>query len=131
MMQHVSLQSETDWVGWRNAVRHLLHARVPPDQVQWGVGDAPFLFDQAPVAECNESLLLSRSLIEACEAALLHRDPQRFARIYRLLYRVTADPRVWRFSLDEDVSYLRALCKSVRRDVHKMKAFVRFREVRA
>ncbi|HKO88628.1 MAG TPA: UdgX family uracil-DNA binding protein, partial [Burkholderiales bacterium] len=46
-------------------------------------------------------------------------------------YRVTADPRVWRFSLDEDVSYLRALCKSVRRDVHKMKAFVRFREVRA
>ncbi|MDO5530071.1 MAG: UdgX family uracil-DNA binding protein, partial [Paracoccus sp. (in: a-proteobacteria)] len=57
-----------------------------------------------------------------------HSDPQRFARLYEALWRLDrgedalhpADPQAVR---------LNAMAQAVRRDMHKMKAFVRFREL--
>jgi DNA polymerase len=67
--------------------------------------------------------------IELAEKAALNRDPQRFALLYRLLWRLQGVPRLLEDAADDDVRKLGELARGVRRDIHKMRAFVRFRAV--
>ncbi len=60
---------------------------------------------------------------------LLHSDPERFALAYRLLRRIRREPHLLQVASDPDVARAALLAKAVRRDQHKMKAFVRFRSV--
>ncbi len=60
----------------------------------------------------------------------LHRDECRWALLYRIVWRLThGEPKLLEIAVDPDVSRAAALHKSVRHDIHKMRAFVRFREV--
>jgi probable DNA metabolism protein len=59
----------------------------------------------------------------------LHKDPDKFPLLYRFLWRLRREPYLLRDTLDADFARALALKKSVERDVHKMHAFVRFREV--
>src|SRR6185436_15105926 len=52
-----------------------------------------------------------------------------FGLLYRLLWRLTRDKSLLEVATDADVQKAEALAKAVRRDKHKMTAFVRFREV--
>lgn len=63
--------------------------------------------------------------------AALHSDPERFALMYRLLWRLQANPGMMEDKADDDVRKIEELDKNVRRDSHKMHAFVRFRLVEA
>jgi DNA polymerase len=65
------------------------------------------------------------------ERMLLHRDTERFALAYRLLRRLRAEPALMRVASDPDLRRAEGMAASVRRDMHKMKAFVRFRAVEA
>jgi DNA polymerase len=58
----------------------------------------------------------------------LHKDPGRFALLYRLLWRLRREPHLMSDALDADVARAGGMRKSVERDIHKMHAFVRFRE---
>ena len=59
-----------------------------------------------------------------------HRDPKRWALLYRLLWRLThGEPRLLEIVVDPDVNDLMRMDKGVRHDVHKMRAFVRFRAI--
>jgi DNA polymerase len=60
---------------------------------------------------------------------ILHRDPQRFALLYRMLWRLREEPRLLDVSVDGDVVRAHSLQKAVDRDIHKMHAYVRFREL--
>jgi DNA polymerase len=71
-----------------------------------------------------------RRFFELAEAAACHRDPARWALLYRILWRVThGEPRLLEVAVDADVHRLLGYEKAVRRASHKMKAFVRFRAV--
>jgi len=70
-----------------------------------------------------------RDFIALSRKAILHHDPTRFALMYRLLWRLQQAPKLLQVSFDPDVARLQAMVKAVRRDLHKMKAFVRFREI--
>ena len=69
------------------------------------------------------------AFVELAQTAILHRDPQRFALLYRLLWRLRANHELLQLATDPDVAQVQALAKAVRRDQHKMQAFVRFREI--
>jgi DNA polymerase len=57
-----------------------------------------------------------------------HREAERWNLLYRLLWRLThGEPVLLDISTDDDVYLARTWAKQVRRDAHKMKAFVRFR----
>jgi uracil-DNA glycosylase family protein len=56
-----------------------------------------------------------------------HSDPERFAHLYRVLWRLQSDSHLLANAGDKDNSLLTKLASAVRRDAHKMKAFVRFR----
>ena len=58
------------------------------------------------------------------------REPERFALLYRLLWRIRGGERhLIDMTTDPEVHRAQALAQSVRRDTHKMRAFVRFRAV--
>lgn len=63
------------------------------------------------------------------EDALLHEDCTRFQVMHRLLDRMARMPRLIENPVDADVRKAFQLAKAVRHDKHKMKAFVRFREM--
>ena len=70
------------------------------------------------------------AFIGLANRVLAHRDPHRHALLYRLLWRLThGEKALLANPLDEDVYRARVLEKTIGRDLHKMKAFVRFREV--
>jgi DNA polymerase len=64
------------------------------------------------------------------QSVVLHSDPARFGLLYRLLWRLQTEPGLRHDTLDADWVRLSQMAQAVRRDMHKMKAFVRFRTVR-
>jgi probable DNA metabolism protein len=132
-MHSVQLDGPTDFSGWRAAARRLLLTNVPPEHVQWldSNASAP-LFDQPEIAYMKQTAPFSvpKSFLELASSVVLHRDPGRFALLYRLLWRLREEPALLKLSIDEDVSRARSMSKVVDREIHKMHAFVRFRETR-
>lgn len=92
--------------------------------------DAPASADAVPPTT-GKVLKAPRRFIDLAELVVCHRDPERFALLYRLLCRIQDEPRLLDMTIDEDVFRIEAMAKSVRRDRHKMTAFVRFKEVQA
>lgn len=71
-----------------------------------------------------------RAFLETAEAAACHADGERWALLYRVLWRLThGEPKLVEVAVDGDVHRLLRMAKAVGREVHKMHAFVRFREV--
>ncbi|MFL0694554.1 MAG: UdgX family uracil-DNA binding protein, partial [Agrobacterium tumefaciens] len=89
------------------------------------------LLSQKDPVETPSGTAVPKGFIEAAEAAICHTDPDRFSLLYRILWRLQTERALLQVSSDPDVADLTRLIKNVRRDSHKMKAFVRFREVEA
>jgi uracil-DNA glycosylase len=131
-MHHITLDSETDFDGWRKAARALALSNVKPFDVTWRVaGDAPELLEPTapPLEPPPGTFNVPAKFVELAEAAILHRNPERFALLYRLLWRLRTHHDLFDIATDPDVAEVTAMAKAVRRDEHRMHAFVRFREV--
>ena len=130
-MRVVSLAHAEDFDGWRDAARVLALARVAPDQVSWGVGAAADLFGDETGMEPDEtgSFSVPRPFIELARAVTCHSEAQRFSLLYSLLLRLRSNPAAMEDEADPLVRRLERMAKEVRRDIHKMRAFLRFREV--
>jgi probable DNA metabolism protein len=131
-MNFITLDSETDFDGWRKAARALALNDVKPSDVSWRVADdAPELFEPTapPLAPPDGTFNVPAKFVELAEVAILHRNPERFALLYRLLWRLRQSHDLLDIATDPDVAELAAMAKAVRRDEHKMHAFVRFREI--
>ncbi|MFC4295293.1 UdgX family uracil-DNA binding protein [Novosphingobium tardum] len=132
----VPLAAPDDFEGWRDHARRLLRGDVPPDRVAWSEpgGSGGDLFAGAekrlptPPAHAPQPRA-PRAFMQLAQSAILHRDPHRLALLYRLLWRLQANPRTMEDAADGDVRRIGELARTVRRDIHKMRAFVRFRAV--
>jgi probable DNA metabolism protein len=87
----------------------------------------------APTASPGASAAarVPRRFLALAALVACHRDPARWGALYRVLWRLTrgGEPRLLAVSVDPDVLRLTRMAKAVRRDEHKMHAFVRFRAV--
>lgn len=70
-----------------------------------------------------------RAFIDLARDVVLHRDPERFALLYTLLIRLRSRPGLIEDRADPLIRRLDPLAGQVRRDIHKMRAFLRFRDV--
>ena len=131
----VTLLEPDDFEFWRDQARALVQCDVPPDRAAWaepgGSGD---LFSggrrRLPAAPRDaRPVRANRAFVQLAKSAICHSDPGRFSLLYRLLWRLQANPRLLEDGADPDVRRLEELAKAVRRDIHKMRAFVRFRLV--
>jgi DNA polymerase len=130
----VTLPEADDFEFWRERARALVQCDIPPDRVLWAEpGGGPNLFaadKRLPVPWTDASMVrASKPFVELARSAICHSDPQRLALLYRLLWRLQANPRLMEDAADRDVRRIEELARAVRRDIHKMRAFVRFRLV--
>ena len=70
------------------------------------------------------------SFLRLCEVVVLHHDPERFALLYRLLWRLVHEPGLRNDPIDADMQQAQHMAHAVRRDIHKMKANLRLHPVR-
>ncbi|MDJ0945803.1 MAG: UdgX family uracil-DNA binding protein [Kiloniellales bacterium] len=118
---------------WRKAARACLAQGIRPENILWSYGEAaPDLFAQETLAPSGRARFkVSKSFIDLADSVVWHSDPERFARLYALLWEVKDRSVVMADRGHPGLSQLRVMERSVRRCQHKMKAFVRFREIGA
>ncbi len=127
-----------DFDHWRNTARSLIIDNVPPADVQLVENDGQqSLFGDAVADAIDDqqtaqstAFTVPRNFISLSTAVSYHRDPNRWSLLYRTLWRIKNEQnRLLEIETDGDVHRLNQMEKQVRRDAHKMKAFVRFRRV--
>src|SRR4028118_476196 len=128
----VTLAAPDDLDGWRDAARDLAEAGVPATAVVWQVagGERDLFGEERPRAGAP-SFAVPRAFVDLARSAVCHSDPQRFALLYAMLLKLRENRHAMEDRADPLLDRLQRLAKEVRRDVHKMHAFVRFREVDA
>ena len=136
------------------ALHALLAAGVAPDRVRWHDAESaqPGLFDALPAAGAPDpeasgritpdlprtalhagddapwtALGLPAGFAELARAVAMHADADRFAHLHALAWRLLAEPRAWNDVLAPERQRLQHMAQQVRREIHKMHAFVRFR----
>ncbi|MCL9982878.1 MAG: UdgX family uracil-DNA binding protein [Erythrobacter sp.] len=140
----IHLPAPDDFAFWRERARGLVQCDIPPDRVSWiepgGIGDL-FASEgrETSLARSDKRLPVppadappvraSQHFLTLARRAALHSDPARFRLLYQTLWRLQSNPRLMEDKADAQVRRIEELAKSVRRDAHKMHAFVRFREV--
>jgi DNA polymerase len=128
----IALRAGADLEGFRAAARRLIARRIPPERVVWDLGEAgatPDLFGTA-LPETAEPLVLPRATAPLIEAVVCHSDPERYALLYKLIWRIESGERaLLEMMQDPLVHRLDRMRKTIRRDIHKMHAFLRFRMV--
>lgn len=128
----VLLAAEDDFEGWRDAARGLAEANVPPAAIVWQVsgGEADlFAGPSSAPPPPGPSFAVPRAFVDLTKAAICHSDRERFALLYALLLKLRSNKKAMEDRADPLVDRLEKLAKEVRRDAHKMHAFVRFREM--
>jgi len=130
-LRAVTLAADDDFEGWRDAARALAQAHVAPPEIVWRVGEGGgdlFAAEAAPPPPpaSGAQLRVPKAFVQLAQTVLLHSDPQRFSLLYTLL---ATDPHRIEDRADPLVRRLELMAKAVRRDIHKMRAFVRFREL--
>jgi DNA polymerase len=133
-MRAVVLAHEVDWGGWRDAARGLALEGVKPEDVVWSVRAPDDLFAAAaedkPAVAPSGTFNVPRALVELAQTVIQAHEPARFALLYTLIWRAHAGERHLLDQVtDPAVQRAQRLAQAVRRDTHKMRAFVRFRVV--
>lgn len=130
----IRAEFEKTFEGWRDCARELILQNHEPALIEWG-DPTPSLFSAiggaTPSARPQlQSIHVSAVFIELAQAVAYARDEDRWSLLYRLLYRLQHESRdLLNVCVDPDVHRAQLLFKSVRRDIHKMHAFVRFKRV--
>lgn len=124
------------YASWHEQARTLIGANVHPSQVAWSdsTSSQPLLGDLAspiPIAAKRPAKFsVPRRFVELAALAARHSSADRWALLYRILWRIVHGERaILNDELDGDARDLRALVRGVKEDVERMKAFVRFRSV--
>jgi len=128
----VTLAAEDDFEGWRDAARGLAEAGIPAAAVIWQIAGAEqdlFAGGDTEPPPAGPSFAVPRGFVDLAKKAVCHSDPERFALLYAMLLKLRTNKRAMEDRADPLLDRLERMAKEVRRDLHKMHAFVRFREV--
>jgi DNA polymerase len=111
-------------------------AEMAPHNVHWNCSDksnellsnANTFLPLDEITNAKPPLLISRTLVSKLEAAACYRCEDRWAFLYKVLWRWQKGEKVVISPADPDGARLYKMVKTVQREIHKMNAFVRFRE---
>lgn len=129
-MRTITLSHAADIATWRLAAREAIADRIAPYDVTWTVGEeSRDLLSASHTPSRARTFSVPRAFIDLADRVLMHRDTERFALMYRILWRLQSLPRLMEDASDPDIHRAALMAKAIGRDIHKMHAFVRFREV--
>ena len=120
-----------DYAQWRDIARPLLSAGIAPEEMEWRPGRRfePLESADSAALSATTQLRLSRQLIELLQTISCYRHDGRWDLMYRLAWRSLRQPHLLEDAADPDVHRAMQMQSAVSREVHKMHAFVRFREM--
>lgn len=114
-----------DFESWWHSARAMRRRGISPDDLWWHADRDATRVTLARRAHRGEGAFVDEARYAAC-----HRSDDRWALLYQLFWRLHhGEGHLMELTADPQVVRLQRYAKSVRRDRHKMKAFVRFREV--
>ncbi len=131
---------EPDFESWREEARSALQAGTMPGELIWmstedsqerlpGLENSRGAASGKPAAQAS-GFNIPRRFFDLAYNTSAHSDPTRWNLLYRVLWRLTHEaPHLLDISIDPDIALLQRLDSQVRKDIHKMEAFVRFRKV--
>lgn len=112
------------------SARALASNDVAPDDIEWGMeGASDTLFGSGAPLPTPQEMSVPAAFVPLAKLVCAHRAEGAHDLLYRLLLRCRGNTRLLGNRADAEVQQLEAWAKNIRRDMHKMKAFVRFREV--
>ncbi|AGT11019.1 UdgX family uracil-DNA binding protein [Paracoccus aminophilus] len=130
-MIRVDLPRFDRFEAWRAAARHLASAEIAPEQILWATeATPPDLFGAAPWPEPGaRAVQATPAFLTLARTVSSHSDPEAWGLLYLALMRGQSERGLWANPGDPLMIRLQALAKAVRRDIHKMHAFLRFHEL--
>ncbi len=138
MLPASALAFDGSFADWKRAARAALAAGIEPARAAWvdrSRDQTELVLAEDPPAPENPgaaspAVRVPRAFLDLADDVACHRDEARWAALYRVLWRLThGEPHLLGDPLDPDLHALHLRAKAVHRDLHKMRAFVRFREV--
>lgn len=114
---------------WRYAARVAVSHRIPPQEIDWTGGGG--LFDGEPLPEKpgSHEARVPPAFLKLASSVIWHSAPERLALLYDALWRLDQHDGAPLSQADPLGRRLNLMAKNVGRDIHKMHAFVRFREL--
>ena len=125
-----------DVTEWRAKARLLLRAGEHPHNVhflpvQQGQPMLDLATDLTEVARPEPQARVPAEFLTLAQTVSCFREPERWNWLYSLLWRLThGEAHLLADHAEPEVRRLRIMEKAVRRDIHKMHAFVRFRQTK-
>lgn len=123
---------QMNFAEWWDVAQQYLIDNIPPAHTAWGTSQQLDLFSCPSATEPRPVQFhkIDPKFIEYARSVVCHRNPQRFGILYDVLWRCThGEPNLVHIDVDPIMQSIHAMRKAVRRDLHKMKAFVRFKEI--
>ena len=134
-MKTVSI--EPHFQAWRRAARALLAEQCHPSDVLWSAkndeGEGLLFADELTACPATAPRLkVPKTFVRLAETVSAHRSGKQWALLYQILWEMTCgnDRRILSNQTDTRLRTLERMRATVSRDIHKMRAFVRFREVK-
>jgi probable DNA metabolism protein len=132
----VRLDGDVDLEGFRQAARAAATSGLEPNAIRFLTGgdeENSDLFEEreavTPQPITGEAIRVPPRFLAMADLVCRHREPTRYDLLYQALLRLREAPRLLEIASDPLVRRLEDLERAVRRDRHKMTAFVRFREI--
>lgn len=135
-----TIRIKPNFESWRMQARKLLVQSVPPEGLLWedGSSGADSLFGdlennafEKPSTTIMPQVRIPRDFMNLAELVACHRVSERWGVLYKVAWRLThgKERQLLALRIDSDLKRLEDWASAVRRDRHKMKAFVRFRKI--
>ena len=136
-MRIVRLEDEIDFEGFRRVARAAAASGLKADAIRFVTGGAEEendLFAEPEVGGTSTTgapIRVPPRFLAMADLVCRHREATRYDLLYAALLRLRDTPGFLEIASDPLVRRLEDLERAVRRDRHKMTAFVRFREIEA
>lgn len=124
----------SDFTDWHQHARSLIIQNILPEHISWqDKKDAQnSLFDNpaSPTPfKTNQTMTVTKEFLQLAQTIACHRDFKKWHLLYSALWRIhNGEKHLLKISTDPLIHRLLMMQKAIRRDIHKMKAFVRFRK---
>lgn len=121
-----------DFESWRIKARDYLTKGYAPSAELWEESQSLMLDVMGNQNDSRKVLTpkVPKDFLDLAKTASYAKDADRWELLYRILYRLHHENHdLLRVIVDDDIRRMQLLNKSVKRDIHKMHAFVRFKKV--
>lgn len=114
---------------WRDAARRAISHAIPPSEIDWTGGGGLFAAAPLPPDIGPHQARVPQAFLKFAGQVLWHSAPERLPLLYQALWNIDQGTGQPMSQADPLGRRLHLMAKSVSRDIHKMHAFVRFREL--